>query len=69
MMRCAYVFTTVNGHDACLRVWEGGGVGGGGGVDLSFVCVWANVYVCICHSRDRKTIFLTSMDRNKGLKS
>ena len=31
MIRCAYVFTTVYGHDTCLRVGEGWGGGGGGG--------------------------------------
>ena len=29
MMRCAYVFTTVYGHDTCLRVCVGWGGGGG----------------------------------------
>ena len=57
------------GIDTCLRVcvcvWEGGGVGWG----VSCVCVWANVYVCICHLRDRKKIFLASKDKNKVLKS
>ena len=42
---------------------EGVGGGGGGGC-LSCVCVWANVYVCICHSRDRKKIFHASVDKN-----
>ena len=50
-------------------VWGGEGwVGGGVFVGVSCVCVWANVYVCICHSRHRKKIFLASKDRNKVLK-
>ena len=66
MIRCAYVFTTVFGHDTCLRVCVGTGGGGGGG---SSVWVWVNVYVCICYSRDCKKIFLASKDKNKVLKS
>ena len=31
-----------------------------GGFCPSGICVWANVYVCICHSHDRKKIFLAS---------
>ena len=58
----------------CVHAWwrvekRGGGVGGGVGrvlVDVSCVCVWANV--CICHSRDRKKMFLTCKDKNKVLK-
>ena len=66
MIRCAHVFTKVYGHDTCLRVCVC--VGGG----VSCVCVWASVYVCICHSRevsDRKKIFFASKDKNKVLKS
>ena len=52
----------VYGHDTCLCVWgEGGGV--------SCICVLANVYVCICHSHNRKKIFLASKDKNKVLMS
>ena len=32
-------------------------------VGVSCVCVWASVYVCICHSCDRK-IFFASKDKN-----
>ena len=48
MIRCAYVLTTVYGHDTCLRarVCVCGG-GGGGGVGVSCVCVWANVSVFV----------------------
>ena len=67
----------------CVCVWGGGGgVGGGGGgcclwvclvgelfVGVSCVCVRTSVYVCICHPRDRKKIFLASKDKNKVLKS
>ena len=55
---------------ACLCV-GGEGVEGGWGVfvGVSCVCVWANVYVCICHSRDRMKIFLASEDKNKVLMS
>ena len=45
------------------------GGGGGGGWGVSCVCVWAIEYVCICHLRDRKKIFLASKDKNKVLKS
>ena len=44
------------------------GKGGGVFVGVSCVCVWANVYVCICHSRDHKMIFLISKDKNQVLK-
>ena len=61
------VFTKVYGHDICLRVcmWEEVG-GGGVFVGVSCFCVWANVYVCICDSRDHKKIFLTSKDKIKS---
>ena len=46
----------------CMCVCMEGGV-----VDVCCVCVWANVYVCIYHSRERK-IFLASKDKiNKVL--
>ena len=39
-------------------VWEGGGEGEWRVfVGVSCLCVWANVYVCICHSHDCK-VFL-----------
>ena len=57
MLKCAYVFTMVYGYDACLSVCVG------------VSCICANVYVCICHSRGRKNIFLDSKDKNKVLKS
>ena len=50
------------GIDTCLHVCVC--VEGWGG---SCVWVWAIVYVCICHLRDRK-IFLASKDKNKVLK-
>ena len=50
------------GVDTCLRVCVC--VGG-----VSCVWVWAIVYVCICHLRDRKQIFLAYKDKNKVLKS
>ena len=60
-----------NVHDTCLRVCKGGGGGEEWGVfvRLSCVCVWASVYVCICHSRDCKKRFVASKDKNKVLKS
>ena len=55
----------------CVCVCVGGGWGGGGGRGrgISFVCVWDNVYVCICHSRDSKKSLIASTDKNKVLKS
>ena len=35
---------------------------------MSCVCVWASVYVCNCHLRDRKKILLASKDKNQVLK-
>ena len=43
--------------------------GGGEGWGVSYICVLADVYVCICHSSDHKKIFLASKDKNKVLKS
>ena len=71
MIRFAYVFTTVYGHDTSLGVCvEGTGRGGWvRGVVVGVSCVYANVYVCIFHSHDHKKIFLASKDKNEVLKS
>ena len=56
----------------CVCVWRGGGVLEGGGclwVCLASVSGRIHVYVCICHSRDRKKISLTPKDKNKVLNS
>ena len=53
---------------ACVCVCRKGGWGGGGKV-VGVSCVSLNVYVCICHLRDSKKIFLASKDKNNDLKS
>ena len=53
-----------------MHVCVGGWGGEGWGVSvvgLSCVCVGANVCVCICHSSDRKKIFIVSKDKNTVL--
>ena len=57
MIWCSYVFTTVYGHDTCLRVCVGGGgwrvsggrgwEGGGGGGRGSWVCLGPAQSQCI----------------------
>ena len=64
---CSQRYTDMMNACVCVCV-SVAGVRVGVFVGVSYVCVWANVYACICHSRESKKIFLASKDKNKILK-